>query len=147
MFDAFLEAFALRSPALDRLARIVRGADTSRCGISPQAAGLLAISMGMSRLHRDDQKLLAAGMAIYDALYEWCENGQSDAHTFIDHEQTAFVAAGGAPVSSAVPRTSMQTGLARLGRNLGFSACNCPFDARSFPVPITPLSASQPRSS
>ena len=85
-FDAFLEAFDLRSPALERLARIVRGADTARCDIAPQAAGLLAISLGLSRLHGDDQQLLAAGMPVYDALYAWCEHGQSDMHTWVHHQ-------------------------------------------------------------
>jgi hypothetical protein len=84
-FDAFLDAFDLHSPALDRLARIVRGADTDRNAIAPQAAGLLAISMGMSRLIADDHQLLEAGMLVYDALYEWCENGQTETHKWHHH--------------------------------------------------------------
>jgi hypothetical protein len=85
-FDAFQEAFDLHSPAMDQLARIVRGADTDRSAIAPQAAGLLAISMGLSRLYADDHEMLEAGMLVYDALYEWCKNGQADVHKWQAHE-------------------------------------------------------------
>lgn len=70
-FDALLQIFELRSPALDRLAAIVRGADTSRLDLAPQAAGLLALSQGLSRLHADDHAMLDATLPIYDAFFEW----------------------------------------------------------------------------
>lgn len=72
-FDALIEAFDLRWPALERLATIVRGADTDRLALDPVCPGLLAQSLGLARLHEgDDHALLAAGMAVYDALYAWC---------------------------------------------------------------------------
>jgi len=71
-FDAFLEKFHLRDAALDRLATIVRGADTSRLDLAPQAPGLLAISQGLSLNFHDDHEMLEHGMVMYDALYAWC---------------------------------------------------------------------------
>ena len=72
-FDALIDAFGVTSPALDRLATIVRGADTDRLALDPACAGLLATSLGLARLHDgDDHALLAAGMPVYDALYAWC---------------------------------------------------------------------------
>ena len=71
-FDAFLRLFRLKDPALDRLASIVRGADTNRLDLAPQAPGLLAISQGLSRIYPDDLEMLEHGMVIYDALYAWC---------------------------------------------------------------------------
>ena len=72
-FDALIDAFELRLPALDRLATIVRGADTDRLDLDPACAGLLATSLGLARLHDgDDHALLAAGLVVYDALYAWC---------------------------------------------------------------------------
>jgi rhodanese-related sulfurtransferase len=71
-FDAFIEKFHLRDPALDKLATIVRGADTGRLDLAPQAPGLLAISQGLSRIHEKDLEMLEHGMVIYDALYAWC---------------------------------------------------------------------------
>ena len=71
-FDAFIEKFHLRDPALDRLATIVRGADTSRLDLAPQAPGLLAISQGLSMNFKSDHEMLEHGMVMYDALYAWC---------------------------------------------------------------------------
>lgn len=71
-FDAFIEQFNLRDAALDRLARIVRAADTHRLDLAPEAAGLLAISMGLGKTIADDHALLEHGMAVYDALYAAC---------------------------------------------------------------------------
>jgi rhodanese-related sulfurtransferase len=79
-FDTMLEEFGLRTPALDRLARIVRGADTARPDLAPQAAGLLAASLGLSRLHRDDLAQLEAGMGLYDALHLWCRDAVEEVH-------------------------------------------------------------------
>lgn len=89
-FDALLGAFELRLPALDALATIVRGADTDRLSLAPQAAGLLAVSLGLSRLHaNDDPAMLAAAMPVYDALYEWCRAGQGETHSWRVHTPPA----------------------------------------------------------
>jgi rhodanese-related sulfurtransferase len=72
-FDAFIDRFRLRDAALDKLARIVRGADTGRLALAPECAGLLAVSLGLSILYRDDHEMLEKGMAVYDALYAWCK--------------------------------------------------------------------------
>ncbi len=71
-FDTLLHAFELRIPALDMLARIVRGADTDRLDLMPESAGLLAVSLGMSNLHTDDHAMVDAMMPVYDALYRSC---------------------------------------------------------------------------
>lgn len=73
-FDVLLHAFELKSPALDMLARIVRGADTDRPDIAAQSAGLLAFSLGLSQLHADDHAMLEAAMPLYDALFAWCSS-------------------------------------------------------------------------
>ena len=73
-FDAFLDKFHLKDPALDALATIVRGADTGRLDLAPQAAGLLAISQGLSRIYENDLEMLEHGMVLYDALYAWCRS-------------------------------------------------------------------------
>ena len=79
-FDALLDDFALHSEALDRLALVIRGADTDRHDLAPQAAGLLALSVGLSRQFRDDLAQLEAGMILYDALYRWARDGFSEGH-------------------------------------------------------------------
>jgi rhodanese-related sulfurtransferase len=71
-FDAIIDAYEIADPALDRLATIVRGADTSRPDLTPQCEGLLAISYGLSSNFRDDHEMLKHGMVMYDALYTWC---------------------------------------------------------------------------
>jgi hypothetical protein len=91
-FDAMLDAFDLHSPALDTLARIVRAADTDRHSIAPQAAGLLAICLGLSRLYPQDHDMLNAGMLVYDALYEWCESAQQESHKWQAHAWPAAAA-------------------------------------------------------
>jgi rhodanese-related sulfurtransferase len=73
-FDTFLDRFHLEDPALDTLATIVRGADTGRLDLAPQAAGLLAISQGLSRVYENDLEMLEHGMVMYDALYAWCRS-------------------------------------------------------------------------
>lgn len=80
-FDAFIERFHLGAdPALAQLATIVRAADTGRLELAPQAAGLLATSIGLSHLFRDDHEMLEHGMVLYDALYRWCREGHDEAH-------------------------------------------------------------------
>ncbi len=79
-FDSFLTKYDLREPALAHLARIVRGADTDRLDLTPQCAGLLAITLGLGANFHDDQQLLQAGRVIYDALYTWCINLTAETH-------------------------------------------------------------------
>lgn len=79
-FDTVLRTFQLSSPALERMALIVRGADTNRHDLHPAAAGLLALSVGLSRQFRDDQAQLQAGMVLYDALYRWARDGFEEGH-------------------------------------------------------------------
>ncbi|WP_198370472.1 chromate resistance protein ChrB domain-containing protein [Roseomonas rosulenta] len=81
-FDVMLDAFALHTPALDRLALIVRGADTARPELAPEAAGLLAASLGLSRMHRDDLVQLEAGFALYDAFYRWARDATDETHNW-----------------------------------------------------------------
>lgn len=71
-FDAFIRIYEIADSALDRLALIVRGADTGRPDLAPESQGLLAISQGLKRNFTDDHAMLAQGMVIYDALYAWC---------------------------------------------------------------------------
>jgi rhodanese-related sulfurtransferase len=81
-FDVMLQEFGLRSAALDRLAAIVRGADTARLELAPQAAGLLAASLGLSRMYKDDLAQLDAGLALYDAFYRWCRDATEEDHNW-----------------------------------------------------------------
>lgn len=81
-FDTLLDEFGLRTAPLSRLAEIVRAADTNRPDQVPEAAGLLAVSIGLSRQFKDDQAQLEAGMTIYDALYRWARDGQSETHSW-----------------------------------------------------------------
>ncbi|MBI3571404.1 MAG: chromate resistance protein [Gammaproteobacteria bacterium] len=79
-FDAFLKKYHLTDPALLQLAVIVRGADTSRLDLAPQASGLMALSLGLSRVFADDHEMLRHGMVMYDALYAWCRDCQKETH-------------------------------------------------------------------
>jgi rhodanese-related sulfurtransferase len=84
-FDALLEDFDLRDPALERLATIVRGADTDRLDLAPQAAGLLAASLGLSARYADDHEMLEQAMPLYDGLFAWCRNelaGGNERHSW-----------------------------------------------------------------
>jgi rhodanese-related sulfurtransferase len=81
-FDTMLEEFGLSTPALGRLATIVRGADTARLDLAPQCAGLLAASLGLSRQYRDDLAQLEAGMALYDAFHLWCRDAVEETHNW-----------------------------------------------------------------
>ncbi len=79
-FDTMIEVLDLRSAALLQLAKIVRGADTARLDATPQSAGLLAASLGLSRMHRDDLAQLEAGLSLYDAFYRWCRDASAETH-------------------------------------------------------------------
>lgn len=79
-FDAFLAKYGLDEPALRQLATIVRGADTGRPDLTPQSPGLLAVSLGLSRICKNDHEMLAHGMVLYDALYAWCREAQGETH-------------------------------------------------------------------
>lgn len=81
-FDTMLAEFGLKSDALDRLAMIVRGADTARFDLAPQAAGFLAASLGLSQLFDDDLAQLDAGMTLYDAMYLWCRDAMHETHNW-----------------------------------------------------------------
>ncbi|GAI45322.1 unnamed protein product, partial [marine sediment metagenome] len=79
-FDAFLDKYHLNDPALQQLAGIVRGADTSKLDLTPQSGGLYAISLGLSQVFTDDHEMLRHGMVMYDALYAWCQHCQAETH-------------------------------------------------------------------
>lgn len=79
-FDAFVAKYELNDPALHQLAAIVRGADTSRLDLTPQSAGLYAISLGLSHQFADDHEMLRHGMVMYDALYAWCRACRGESH-------------------------------------------------------------------
>ena len=79
-FDTMLDEFGLTLEPLQRLATIVRAADTNRLDLSPQAPGLLAASLGLSRMYRDDLEMLDAGMGLYDAFYRWARDATGETH-------------------------------------------------------------------
>lgn len=79
-FDAFLKRYDLTDPALQSLAKIVRAADTDTLDQSPQAPGLLAITLGLSANFQNDQEMLRHGLVIYDALYTWCRSLVTERH-------------------------------------------------------------------
>jgi hypothetical protein len=79
-FDAFLGKYRLNDSALNQLAVIVRGADTGHPELAPQAPGLLALSLGLSRVYTNDHEMLAHGLVMYDALYAWCREAQGETH-------------------------------------------------------------------
>jgi rhodanese-related sulfurtransferase len=81
-FDVMVEEFGLGTEALLRLATIVRAADTARLDLAPEAAGLLAASLGLSRMYADDLKQLDAGMLLYDAFYRWCRDATEETHNW-----------------------------------------------------------------
>ncbi|MHA6345766.1 chromate resistance protein ChrB domain-containing protein [Roseivivax sp. CAU 1761] len=81
-FDVMVQEFGLSVAALDRLARIVRGADTARPELAPEAPGLLAASLGLSRIHSDDNAQMEAGLLLYDAFYRWCRDATDETHNW-----------------------------------------------------------------
>jgi hypothetical protein len=81
-FDVMVEEFGLYCEALDRLAVIVRAADTARLDLAPQAAGLLAASLGLSRRHKDDLVQLDASFSLYDGFYRWARDATAEEHNW-----------------------------------------------------------------
>jgi rhodanese-related sulfurtransferase len=79
-FDTMLSEFELDLAPLNHLANIIRAADTNRHADAPEAAGLLAASLGLSRMYRDDVKQLDAGLALYDAFYRWARDATDEGH-------------------------------------------------------------------
>jgi rhodanese-related sulfurtransferase len=88
-FDVMIEELGLASPALLRLAAIVRGADTARLDLAPEAPGLLAASLGLSRMYSDDLEQLEAGMGLYDAFYRWSRDATSETHNWPTNKKGA----------------------------------------------------------
>ena len=92
-FDTMVEEFDLASEPMNRLAAIIRAADTAALSDVPEAAGLLAVSLGLSRMYADDLEQLEAGMPVYDALYRWCRDATAETHNW----PTSKVKSGNAP--------------------------------------------------
>jgi len=89
-FDLMVDTFGLGDFAgIDYLSSIVRGADTDRPDLAPEAAGLLALSLGLSRMYADDLEQLEAGMLVYDALYRWCRDARGETHDWTSHKPRA----------------------------------------------------------
>jgi rhodanese-related sulfurtransferase len=86
-FETMVEGFGLSGPVLDRIGVIIRGADTGRLDLAPEVAGLLALSLGLSRQYGDDLEQLDAGMTLYDALYRWARDASSEKHEWIEGRQ------------------------------------------------------------
>jgi rhodanese-related sulfurtransferase len=81
-FDVMVREFGLSTPPLERLATMVRAADTARLDLSPEAPGLLAASLGLSRMYDDDLAQLNAGCLLYDAFYRWCRDATKETHNW-----------------------------------------------------------------
>ncbi len=81
-FDYIVKKHGIKDPAVQQIALIVRGADTDRFDLAPQAAGLWAISAGLSHLYQDDLAQLAIGLKLYDALYAWAKFAQQEKHAW-----------------------------------------------------------------
>jgi rhodanese-related sulfurtransferase len=92
-FDVMIDEFGLGTEPLARLATIVRAADTARLDLSPEAPGLLAASLGLSRMYANDLEQLDAGLALYDAFYRWCRDATDEAHNWPSHKTKVKVKA------------------------------------------------------
>jgi len=88
-FDVMIDELGLAAPALLRLATIVRAADTSRLDLAPEAPGLLAASLGLSRMYADDLEQLEAGIALYDAFYRWSRDATAETHNWPTNKKGA----------------------------------------------------------
>ena len=81
-FDTMLDELELRTEPLAKLSTLVRAGDTARLDLAPEAAGLLAASLGLSRMYSDDLEQLAAGMTLYDAFYRWARDASDETHNW-----------------------------------------------------------------
>ena len=81
-FDVFIRAYDIRDEALQRVATIVRGADTARLDLAPEASGLLAMSLGLSAAYLRDEEMLGRAMTLYDALYAWARHAAFERHSW-----------------------------------------------------------------
>ena len=81
-FDYIVKRHKITDTAVHRIAKIVRGADTDSFDLAPEAAGLWAISAGLSHNFKDDQEQLAIGMKLYDALYSWAKHVPHEKHNW-----------------------------------------------------------------
>ncbi len=84
-FDSMLTGFGLNTPPLGKMAAVIRAADTGDLNAAPEAAGLLALSVGLSRVHKDDLTQMEAGFVLYDALYRWARDGAGETHSWPEH--------------------------------------------------------------
>jgi rhodanese-related sulfurtransferase len=96
-FDVMVQEFGLTTRPLLHLATIVRGADTARPDLAPEAPGLLAASLGLSRMYTDDLAQLEAGMGLYDAFYRWCRDATDETHNWPTNKPQPQSALEGAP--------------------------------------------------
>lgn len=81
-FDYIVKKHNISDPSVQQLAEIVRGADTDHFELAPQAAGLWAISAGLSYNYKNDHEMLEVGLKVYDALYSWAKYVQNEKHTW-----------------------------------------------------------------
>jgi hypothetical protein len=81
-FDYIVKKHQIKDDAVLQIARIVRGADTHRFDLAEQAAGLWAISAGLSVNYKNDHEQLEIGLKLYDALYSWARHAQTEIHTW-----------------------------------------------------------------
>jgi hypothetical protein len=88
-FDVMIEEFGLATPPLLRLGEMVRAADTGRLDLSPEAPGLMAASLGLSRMYDDDLAQVEAGIALYDAFYRWCRDATGETHNWPTNKSRA----------------------------------------------------------
>lgn len=72
-FDAIIQHFKLKDPALPLMAKIVRSADTSNKDHAPEGYGLEAIADGFRRISKDDFENQRLQFPLYDALYAYCQ--------------------------------------------------------------------------
>lgn len=72
-FDAIIKKYNLTDRALQRLAPIVRGADTAANHLTPESPGLEAIAEGFRLVYQNDHELLERESSVYDALYAYCQ--------------------------------------------------------------------------
>lgn len=81
-FDYIVKKHGITDEAVLQIATIVRGADTHRFDLAEQAAGLWAISAGLSVNYKNDHEQLEIGVKLYDALYSWAKYAKQEIHTW-----------------------------------------------------------------